>query len=120
MSGSSNRLMYDECATKLSLAKSLSPGNYKLYAGAYENEKACANNKNTNISSTMESIGKRTDIESNLRVLVRSTECNADKHKPCTVNSKDKHCNIGVPANPYLCDRSIVPNNLKKPTSSGF
>ena len=41
-------------------------------------------------------------------------------HKPCTENSKRKDCNVGIPTVPYLCARSIVPNNLKKPTSKGF
>ena len=120
MSGSSNRRMYDECATKLRLTNSVSPGNYMLYPGAFENEKSCPINTKTTISSNMDSIGKRTDIESNLRVLVRSTDCISDKHKPCTIDSKDKRCNIGIASNPYLCDRAIVPNNLKKPTSAGF
>ena len=120
MSGSSNRKMYDECATKLSLKKSVSPGNYKLYPGVFENEKTCTVNNNSNISSNMKSIGKRTDIESRLLDLVRNTNCIDDKHKPCTVNNKDKRCNIGIPSNPYLCDRVIVPNNLIMPTSAGF
>ena len=120
MSGSSNRKMYDECATKIRVENSVSPGNYMLYVGAHENKKSCDNNKNATISNKMKAIGKRTDIESDLLVLVRSTDCNKDKHVPCSVDSKDKRCNVGVPANPYLCDRSIVPNNLKFPTSAGF
>ena len=38
MSGSSNRRLYDNCQFNLQLKESVSPGEYKLFSGAYENE----------------------------------------------------------------------------------
>ena len=53
MSGSYNRKLYDNCQFQLKLRESVSPGEYKLYQGAYENElnsEYCAKNSNATIS----------------------------------------------------------------------
>ena len=50
----------------------------------------------------------------------RATLCNDDKHKPCDKNSKEPMCNIGIQCTPYLCNRDIVPTNMKMPNSCGF
>ena len=122
MSGSYNRKMYDNCQINLQLKESVSPGEYKLFAGAHENElnsEYCQKNTNATISNVWSSIGERTDLESDLLVLTRGTNCVDDKHKSCT-GSKDKKCNPGVPANPRICERDIVPTNMKMPNKPGF
>ena len=122
MSGSYNRKLYDNCQFQLKLRESVSPGEYKLYAGAHENElntEYCQKNGKATISNKWDAVGKRTEVESELLYLVRGSNCNHDKHKPCDL-SKEPRCNPGVPAVPYVCDRDIVPTNMKMPKSCGF
>lgn len=122
MSGSYNRKLYDNCQFQLKLRESVSPGEYKLFQGAHENDlnsDYCSKSGNATISNKWDSIGKRTEIESDLMYLVRGTNCNDDKHKPCDY-SKESKCNPGVPSNPRVCERDIVPTNMKMPKSSGF
>ena len=122
MSGSYNRLLYDGCQYELKLKESVSPAENRLYIGAHENDlntELCSKNENATLPNTWKAIGKRTDIESDLLYLVKATKCNHDKHTACP-NSKEKRCNVGIPANPYICDRDIVPTNMKMPKSAGF
>jgi len=121
--GNFDRCLYGNCETKQALQQSVAPGQYSLFLGAHENKlksKFCDKNKNSTISNRFNSIGYRTDIESDLKVLVRHTECDKDKHKPCKPGSKSVHCNPGIQATPYICDRAIVPTNMKMPKSRGF
>jgi len=118
-----DRNLYGKCETKQALKQSLNPGQYNMFLGKYEtklNTNRCNVNSNSTISNKFNSIGTRTDIESDLKVLVRLTDCDRDKHKPCPISSTNMHCNPGVPATPYVCDRNIVPTNMKMPTSRGF
>lgn len=122
MSGSSNRRLYDNCQFNLQLKESVSPGEYKLFSGAYENElnsEYCSKNAEATISNVWKSIGKRTDLESDLLAMKRLTSCVDDKHKPCE-NSTENRCNPGVPANPRVCERDICPSNMKMPNQCGF
>lgn len=122
MSGSYNRKLYDNCQFNLQLKESVSPGEYKLFSGAHENDlnnEYCSKNSNSTISNVWESIGKRTDLESDLLVLKKGTNCVDDKHAPCA-DAKDEKCNPGVPANPRICERDIVPTNMKMPKECGF
>ena len=122
MSGSSNRKVYDQCQRNLQLKESVSPGEYRLFSGAHENElnnKYCVNTTNATISNNWKSIGERTEIESNLLIMKLGTNCVNDKHKPCD-KSEEKRCNPGVPANPRICERDIVPTNMKMPKKCGF
>ena len=119
MSGKSNRMLYDKCATNLQVKESTQPGCYKLYAGAYENE--CEPNQNTVISNKHNSVGVRVDIESDLKNQIsKASRCVKDKHAPCAVNDTSKRCNPGIHTNPYLCERLIVPTNLKMPKNNGI
>ena len=123
MSGIFDKKLYDDCQIKLKLGESTKPSIYNLYPGAYENDlnnQYCKKNTNSTISNKWDSIGKRTDIESELiQISKRGTNCVSDKHKPCT-NANDITCNPGVAANPYICNRDIVPTNMIKPISCGF
>ena len=118
-----DRNLYGKCETRQALKQSLRPGQYDLFLGKYEtnlNTKRCNKNNSATISNKFNSIGQRTDIESDLKVLIRLTDCDKDKHKPCPIGSSSVHCNPGVPATPYVCDRAIVPTNMKMPTNRGF
>ena len=122
MSGSYNRKLYDNCQSQLKVKESVSPGEYSLYSGAHENQlnsDFCSKNSNATISNTWESIGVRTDVESDLLILAKGTNCVQDKHKPCD-NSNEPRCNPGVASNPYVCERLIVPTNMVMPKSAGF
>ena len=126
MSGQWDRLPYDGCATNWKLNQSIAPGsnNYALYVGVHENDlnsQYCDENKNCSIQNTWKTIGKRTEIESNLLDIDnRATLCNDDKHAPCEQNSQKPMCNIGIPCTPYVCDRDITPTNMTMPNSCGF
>ena len=118
-----DRNLYGKCETKQALRQNLGPGQYMLQKFAHEveiNSDKCNHNANAAISHTHDSIGRRTDIESDLKVMVRLTDCDGDKHKPCTVNCSTSSCNPGVPANPAVCERDIVPTNMTMPTHRGF
>ena len=122
MSGSYNRKVYDKCQCSLQLKESVSPGEYRLFSGAHENElnnKYCSDITNATIANNWKSIGQRTELESNLLIMKLGTNCVNDKHKPCD-NSNDKYCNPGIPANPRICERNIVPTNMKMPNNCGF
>jgi hypothetical protein len=122
MSGSYNRKLYDNCQGQLKLKESVTPAEYSLYVGAYENElnsEYCQKNTNSTITNKWDSIGKRTEVENELLYLVKGSNCVHDKHKPCD-NSNESRCNPGVPANPRVCERDIVPTNMKMPKSCGF
>ena len=85
----------------------MGPGNYRFFSGFHENElnnKYCQKNQSATISNKWDSIGERTQIESDLLVLTKSTNCTDDKHKPCE-SASDKRSNPAVPSNPYVCDR---------------
>ena len=122
MSGSYNRKMYDNCHFNIQLKESVSPGEYRLFSGAHENElnsEYCSKNTNATISNDWKSIGTRTELESNLKVLKRGTNCIDDKHKPCN-DVAEPRCNPGIPANPLICERDIAPTNMKMPKNCGF
>ena len=66
MSGSYNRKLYDNCQFNLQLKESVSPGEYRLFPGAHENElnnEYCSKNTNATISNSWNSIGDRTELE---------------------------------------------------------
>lgn len=122
MSGSYNRKLYDNCQFQLKLKESVSPCEYKLYNGAHENElnsEYCTKNAKATIPNTWSAIGYRTDVETELLYLVRGSNCVDDKHKPCD-KSNEPRCNPGIPAVPHICERDIVPTNMKMPKSAGF
>ena len=117
------RNLYGKCETEQALKQNLGPGQYRLRKFAHEvplNSNMCNKNTNAVIPNTYDGIGYRTHIENDLTVRVRLTDCDADKHKPCTVGSTSISCNPGVPANPFVCERDIVPTNMKMPTNRGF
>lgn len=122
MSGSYNRKLYDNCQFQLKLKESVTPAEYALFVGAHENDlnsEYCKKNAKATIPNTWNAIGYRTDVETELLYLVRGSNCVDDKHKPCD-RDLSQRCNPGIPAVPYICERDIVPTNMKMPKSTGF
>jgi hypothetical protein len=78
---SSNRLIYDTCAYKKSLDESVSPLNYTLYPGKYENCSKCrvefgiVGGNNVSLFS-----GNLVDLESDLRGQTRVASLCPSKH----------------------------------------
>ena len=85
----------------------------------------CDYNKMANIEAKWESIGIRTDIESELLELNRpNSRCVSLKHKKCSDqcsnNKCTNKCHNYVIMNTRICDRNIVPTNNSMPTTTGF
>jgi hypothetical protein len=145
MSGISSRLINDSCAISQHTKTSCAPADYALFLDyhinpSYKSSKdvPCATQAKTvgcapcdqNSNSTLElgpsTFVQRADIEDNLRGVKRNlTHCANAKFVSCDIapnapNRIQGECNNNITMNPRLCDRSIVPTNLKFPTSRGF
>jgi len=143
MSGINSRLMYDSCAQAEKTKTVVAPGNYAMFLDNYVsptlksskdivclNEtktigcNQCDTNKNATLELGPQSFVQRADIEDNLRGVKRNlTKCTNQKFMSCEVNAANRiagECNNVITVNPYLCDRNIVPTNLKFPISKGF
>ena len=120
---SANRKLYDTCQLSNKIKQSVEPTDkYNLLIDKFENElnsDHCKKNLNAEIKNTYSDIGKRTDIENDLYVLNKFTNCIDDKFKGCS-NSESKKCNIGIVANPYICERDITPTNMFPVKNCGF
>ena len=149
MSGIQGRIIYDECATIQTINQSTKLfKNYDFELYQYENTlktntmatcdgkfahvecNLCNVNQGT-LTNTLENIDYRINLENDLIGITRlNTGCDINKYKPCYINNKiddkidnkinnnecDKYRSI---YQPLLCDRSIVPTNMK-PFVSGF
>jgi hypothetical protein len=143
MSGYNSRFLYDQCTFDQNLKSTTEPCRYQLVADKYENEnmtikkgpcggdlkkigcKPCDTNSNANIEAKWETIGYRTDIESDLLAINRpNTRCADLKYHPCGSGCTKKYCAKKCPnyvvVNTIVCDRHIVPTNNKMPTTTGF
>ena len=100
---SQTRLIYDPCYCNLSTSDSVSPMDYQLYKGKFENCHRCTTNDGVvnNID-----YAKRVALENSLMNINRNASlCPADKFSPKTGNK-------GIAINPPdVCD--IVPNHKK-------
>jgi len=118
-----NRKLYDSCQLSQTLKQSVDPTDkHILFIDKFENKlnsEHCKKNNDADIKNTFDDIGKRTEIENDLYDLNKGTNCIDDKHKPCS-NSNEKKCNIGVLANPYICERDITPTNMVALKNCGF
>lgn len=145
MSGINSRLIHDTCAISQQTSTSCAPANYSLFLDYHINpsfkgpkDVLCANQAKTvgcnpcneNANATLElgpqNFVKLADIEDNLRGVKRNlTVCANSKFVSCELapnapNRIQGECTNNIVMNPRLCDRSIVPTNLKFPTSKGF
>ena len=114
--GSSNRLIYDNCAYQKRLYESTAPLDYQLYQGKFENCKKCVQDK-------FWTPYKLVDIETELRNQNRpATHCDQFKYIPgCkksdTCLSTFDKC-VPVVLAPEVCP--IVKNNIPKMTEPGY
>ena len=145
MSGISSRLNNDSCSIAQYTKTSCAPADYSLFLDYHVNPNLksakdipCASSAKTigcapcneNANAVIE-IGPHTfvqlaDIEDNLRGTKRNlTKCANSLYASCELapNAPGRiqgECNNSVIVNPRLCERSIVPTNLKFPVSKGF
>jgi hypothetical protein len=145
MSGISSRLINDSCAISQQTKTSCGPAEYSLFLDYHINPSfkgpkdipcatqtktvgcaPCDLNSNATVSLGPQSFVQLADIEDNLRGIKRNlTVCSNAKFAACDIvpnapNRIKGECTNNVVMNPRLCDRSIVPTNLKFPTSKGF
>lgn len=115
--GSSNRLMYDNCAYQKKLFESVSPLSYQLYEGKFENCGKCT--YNNQFWRPFDLVG----IESELKNITRpNSQCPQFKYNPnckksamCT-STYDK--SVPVALDPRVCP--IVQNNIPRMTNVGY
>lgn len=143
MSGINSRLNYDTCADAQYTKTSCAPASYSLFIDYHINptlktakdvvcvngEKTigclpCDTNKNATLELGPQSFTMRADIEDNLRGTKRNlTLCASEKFLACEINAPNRikgECSNIISVTPALCERHIVPTNLKFPTSRGF
>jgi len=128
MSGIFNRTLYDDCAFKQRTMTSVEPLFYELYGGKFENGLTCKKNNGAVVANNWTTIGLRTDVESELQYrTIPLTKCATQKYIACAYtgnNGKKSNaytgCKNNVVITPFLCDRDIVPTNMKMPGSKGF
>lgn len=110
-----NRLQYDDCAYATELKQSVTPLEYQLYVGKYENSKPCADNESDKKCNV--DFKTRTDVENELYNLNRSsTLCPDKKFNPKAENFSHSY----NPPTLYQSIYHITPTGLTKPTSNGL
>lgn len=113
-----NRLSYDSCAYATDLKQSVTPLDYQLYVGKFENKKPCpCNKKGNNLKQCNVEFGTRADVENELYNLNRpGTLCPNKKFNP-----KENNFNHSYHP-PRLCQGiyHITPTGLDKITSNGL
>ena len=84
-----NRLSYDSCAYATDLKQSVTPLDYQLYVGKYENQKPCACNKDGNsLEKCNVALPTRAEVENELYNLNRpGTLCPDKKYSPTDKNN---------------------------------
>lgn len=114
-----DRLMYDKCAYAVDLKQSVTPLDYQLYVGKYENKSPCpCNKKGNNLKNCNVTFGTRVDVENELYNLNRpGTLCPGKKYNP-----KDKKNFKHTYHPPTLCQGHyfITPTGLDPIKSTGL
>lgn len=135
MSSIWGRTLYDKCNLEQEVNMSVQPGMYQVFNHKFENSnnstttllpcntdekqkmgcQPCSLNSNANINNVNDHFAKKlVDIEADLKLYTRpTTRC---------ANGKYQHSDLSnnVVVNPFLCDRTIVPTNMKMPNNPGF
>jgi hypothetical protein len=142
MAGYNARFLYDQCTFDQNLKTTTEPCRYQLMGDKFENQnmtikngpckdktnvgcKKCDTNGVANIEAQWNTIGLRTDIESDLLIINRpNTRCVNLKYHQCGPTCNKKYCSKKCPdyvvVNTRICDRHIVPTNLSMPLTNGF
>lgn len=113
-----NRLSYDDCAYTVDVKQSVSPLDYQLYVGKFENQKPCPCNEGGNtLDKCNVTFGTRAEVENELYNLNRpGTLCPNKKYNP-----QEKNFNHTYHP-PRLCQGhyNITPTGLKPITNNGL
>jgi hypothetical protein len=132
MSGIFSRTQYDDCYSQEYKNINEQKYNYSLFLNynvnpnMQANMKVCVHNNNeknecyvcnlnkeATIDKTPDNFKKLTEIDGNLKGINRHlTYCNDKKFKGCF--SESEECTNNIIINPQLCDRDVVPTNMKK------
>ena len=108
-----NRLKYDNCAYTKEISESVSPLDYYLFKGKYENCEQCPVGNATN---NLE-FGKKANLESELYGLNREqSKCPSKKYDPSKPFTKPDFSPSRLCESVYY----ITPTNMKMPTSNGI
>ena len=117
--GSSNRLIYDNCFNEQRNTERVSPLEYQLYDGKYRTCNWCGT-KNTPLNSELQ-FNERVDIETDLfNISRKQSRCDGQKYKPPCDNPTSCQLNNNNFVNHLVCDREVVWTNLIKPTNTGL
>ena len=133
MSGIFSRTQYDECFPNEYKKINDNKCNYSLFLDYNVNPnmqgimKVCINDNNNDkcyisnlnqeatIDKTPDNFKKLTEIDSNLKGMNRHLSyCNDKKFKGCFSDPETEECANNIIINPHLCDRDVVPTNMKK------
>jgi hypothetical protein len=116
--GSSNRLIYDECAYAQKLGDSTSPFQYRTYMGMYENCEKCVQDKFWRPFDA-----EIVDVESELKNISRpATKCASLKYHPACKKS-DMCISTYDNSRPVVLNRDVCPvvkNNIPRMSSNGL
>ena len=145
MSSNWSRLNYDNCSYDQKVKMSVEPGMYNSFLSRFENDLGvsskslpcdtemmkklncnnCDLNKDATLNNNISSrLNELLDVESDLKQYTRlNSKCNEHKYNPlnseCAGDFKKCVMNKYV-VTPNLCDRLIVPTNMKMPTYNGL
>ena len=145
MSSNWSRLNYDNCSYQQQVNLSVEPGMYNSFLHRFENDlgvtskvlpcdtemmkqlncNSCDENKNAFYNNNINArCNELLEMESELKNYTRiNSNCNDKKYIPtnndCAGDFKKCVMNKHV-VNPILCDRNIVPTNMKMPTNNGL
>jgi hypothetical protein len=145
MSSNWSRMNYDNCSYEQQVKMSVEPGMYNSFLPRFENDLGvsskvlpcdtdmmkrlncnyCDYNKDATFNNNFNSRSNELlDVESDLKQYTRiGSKCNDKKYVPlnneCAGDFKKCVMNKYV-VTPNLCDRSIVPTNMKMPLNNGL
>jgi len=115
--GSSNRLLYEDCAFAQRVSDSTSPFQYRTYMGAYENCDKCKYDKFWRPFDV-----EIVDVESELKNITRPlSKCASLKYSP-TCKKSAMCTSTYEPSRPIVIDPNVCPvvfNNIPRQTSNG-
>jgi hypothetical protein len=145
MSSNWSRLNYDNCSYKQQVDLSIEPGMYNFFLPRFENNLGvsskvlpcdtdmmkkincdpCNHNKDAFYNNDINTINNDLlDINCELRQYNKlNSKCNDTKYNPNNNECAGDFKKCGLEkyvVNPLLCDRSIVPTNMKMTTSNGL
>lgn len=139
MASNWGRVKYDECNYNQDVKMSVEPGMYNSYLRRFENDfgtnpkvvscpaevhnkiacELCDLNKNAVINNNINALNDQLlDIDSELKLyLPQNSKCANKKYIP---NFKYPDEEKKIVVTPKICDRLIVPTNMKMPENSGL